>query len=293
VADAAGAAIAAARSTSGSAMSAGIAGAFSFNTITGGVTAGVYNITDFTASGNATIEALAERGSGGSNIDTFSGGFAVSLNQSSGGNAGGVSLGLVVARNTITDPLTAKIKNVKGGADNTVTVGTLVINAKNDRKINANAAGGALTVTQSGGTSVSLAIAAVDGKNTISGDVTAAVELGDILLATTGNGISLDGSPTSLDILASDTAMIQVFSIAAAISIAQGSSNSISLSGGGAGAVNTISSKLLRLPPCAAAVRVATVSGLPPLKVQQHLRETAARSRRPLVPVLQEVRPLV
>ena len=200
VADAAGVAIAAARSTNRTALSAGIAGAFSFNTISGGITAGVFNIDDFTATGNVTIEALAARGKGGGNIDSFAGGFGVSLNQSSGASAGGASLGLVVARNTINDPITAIIKNVKGGADNQIVAGTLSINANNDRVIKADAAGGALTISKGASTSASLAIGAVDGRNTISGDIYAGVDLGDAQLVTIGNGLNLGGIFTSLDL---------------------------------------------------------------------------------------------
>ena len=61
IADTAGAAIAAALTsgTSGGAMTASLAGGFAFNTLKGGITAGVYNIKDLQISGETTIIARA------------------------------------------------------------------------------------------------------------------------------------------------------------------------------------------------------------------------------------------
>jgi hypothetical protein len=242
VADAAGAAILVASSSKGKALGASIAGGYSYNEISGGVTAGIYSITDFTATGYVSIIAEARRGRT-SSITSFSGGFAASVASSSASNAGALALGWVVAKNKINDPLKALIKNVKGGANNTIRLGNLAILANNERRINAVAAGGGLTLASGRSSSGAIAIGSVDGANTIDGGINAGIDIGSSQLVTSGNGVDLDGINTSLDVFATDTSQIQVFSLAAAISMASGS-NSLSLSGGGAGAINSISSNL-------------------------------------------------
>ena len=196
ISDAAGAAIAFAK-TSGSgsgAYAASFAGGFAFNTIEGGITSGVYNITGLSVSGSTTILSQAltagKQGTSSGNIYSFAGGFAVSasIGSESTSIAAG-ALGLAITRNTINDSLKAQISNIQGrvvsglagGATRQIQLGALSVSAKNLRLINAEATGDALTLSTGGSTASAFAVAigAAHSTNTINSDVLATVDLGN------------------------------------------------------------------------------------------------------------------
>lgn len=250
ISDAAGAAIAFAKTSGGGsgAYGASFAGGFAFNTIEGGITSGVYNISDLSVSGSTTILSQAltagKQGTALGNIYSFAGGFAVSANIGSANTstAAGAALGLAITKNTINDSLKAQISNISGravsglagGATKQIQLGALSVSAKNMRLINAEATGDSLTLSTGGNTApaVAVAIGAAQSTNTINSDVSAIVDLGSSVELLLGGALDL----TSLDL-----SKISVFALAVGLTMAKDSSG-ISLSGGGSGATNTITS---------------------------------------------------
>lgn len=117
ISDAAGAAISLAYGSK-AAKSASFAGGFAFNKLSGGITSGVYNISDLSIRYSTSIRAWAHKsgreGSAQGNVYSFAGGFAVGGAQGLSGAANAGALGVAIAKNTINDSIKAQIKSVAG-----------------------------------------------------------------------------------------------------------------------------------------------------------------------------------
>jgi hypothetical protein len=231
IADAAGAALSFERSKKegSKAIGASFAGGFAFNEIIGDITAGIYNLTDYSSSGATTISATAM-----GSIASFAGGFAVSVNLSTkeGGKlAAGGALGLAVSRNTINGDVRAGIGKLSiDNASKSLQIGSLTINSRDERQLNTQATGDSLTLSRSGGNAGAVGVGAAQSSNTINAAVEAIVDLASDLL------LDLQGD---LSVTATDLARIETFVLAVALTYAEGS-RGIALAGGGAGSSNTI-----------------------------------------------------
>ncbi|MEI7951432.1 MAG: hypothetical protein WCH37_01960, partial [Synechococcaceae cyanobacterium ELA182] len=256
IADAAGAALTFVSAGTGSkSIGASFAGGFAFNELKGGITAGIYNITEYSSSGATAITATGRKADpyllADGSIASFAGGFAVSVDLGSTGGqamAAGGALGLAVSANTIDDAVTAKIANLRLADSGTLKLGSLAIEAKDERQLNTQATGDSLTVSRTegtGGTAVAVGVGAASSRNTMEAAVTAAVELGSDQVLDVANDLTVE---------AQSLAQIEAFALAVALSFADGSSG-VALAGGGAGSTNTITA------PVTARVKAGTVKG--------------------------------
>ena len=254
IADAAGAALTFVSTGTGSkSIGASFAGGFAFNELKGGITAGIYNITDYGSSGATAITAAGRKADpsllADGSIASFAGGFAVSVDLGSAEGqamAAGGALGLAVSTNTIDDAVTAKIANLSlANPDKALKVGSLSIEAKDGRQLNTQATGDSLTVSSTKGTAVAVGVGAASSRNTMDAAVNAAVELGIDQVLAVANDLTVD---------AQSLAQIETFALAVALSYADGSSG-VALAGGGAGSTNTITA------PVTARVKAGKVKG--------------------------------
>ena len=248
IADAAGAALSFS-STDRRAISVGIAGGFSFNQLTGGVKAGIYNISDYGSSEATDISAIAKRGDpfllANGNISSFAGGFAISVSNSRGeygANTASVALGLALSKNTIADPIEAGIKNISLqsiDSKNLLSLGSLAIIAQDNRQLKNEATGDSLSIARNSNdnsnNSGSISVGAADSENIIDTPVAAFVELSAEQKLQVKDSIKIE---------ATSTAQIKAFALAVTINAAQGGSNTLALSGGGAGSKNKINASI-------------------------------------------------
>ena len=246
IADAAGAALSFS-STDARAISVGIAGGFSFNQLTGGVKAGIYNISYYGSAEATDISAIAKRGDpfllADGNISSFAGGFAIAVsNVNNNKDTASGALGLALSKNTIADPIEAGIKNISLqsiDSKNLLSLGSLAIIAQDNRQLKNEATGDSLSIARNSNdnskNSGSISVGAADSENIIDTPVAAFVELSAEQKLQVKDSIKIE---------ATSTAQIKAFALAVTINAAQGGSNTLALSGGGAGSKNKINASI-------------------------------------------------
>jgi hypothetical protein len=133
--------------------------------------------------------------------------------------AAGGALGLAVSTNTINDAVTAKIANLRLADSGTLKLGSLAIEAKDERQLNTQATGDSLTVSHMdfGAMAGAVGVGAASSRNTMEAAITAAVELGSHQVLDVAKDLTVE---------AQSLAQIETFALAVAISLADGSSAS-------------------------------------------------------------------
>ncbi len=172
---------------------------------------------------------------------------AVSISVGGGVSGSGAAAG-VFATNDISNEIDARIvgNSATGGRSAAATsqAGSVHVTADDQAKISVSGVGGAMAVTGTTGVSASVAAALVTAENTIANRTIA--EVADAIIDTGAGGV---------DILARSDSEIQSVGVAAALSVSI-SFASLSFSGGGAFATNTIANTIAaRLDANDAAVR--------------------------------------
>ena len=174
--------------------------------------------TTVEATGAVEVKALADATI---KAEVLAGAVGVSGSASGAGAISGAGVG-------VSNDIDVATRALITGGDG-VDAGSIVLSAKNDAKIDALAGSAAVAGSMAGGNSAAISIGLSIALNDISGEVKAAV-----------SGAELEAGNGGIAITADNTAKINVKALTASVAAGFGGSNSIAVSGGGAGASNIV-----------------------------------------------------